>query len=172
MSFASESFFIRTFEPHEWQAYRDVRLRSLAESPDAFGSTLEEEQARSDEAWTARLAAATVSERDYPLVAEQGGVMLGLLWAKVDAIDTEQVNIYQMWVGPESRGRGVAAALMSKAIAWARTKDARLVELDVTCGDSAAVRLYRRLGFRDAGVPQPLRAGAPSLAQTMRLVID
>jgi len=31
---------VREFLPDEWQTYRALRLRSLAESPDAFGSTL------------------------------------------------------------------------------------------------------------------------------------
>ena len=36
---------IRTFSPGEWRAYRDLRLRALTDSPDAFGRTLAEESA-------------------------------------------------------------------------------------------------------------------------------
>lgn len=32
---------------HEWRVYRDLRLRALSESPDAFGSTSERESRRS-----------------------------------------------------------------------------------------------------------------------------
>jgi hypothetical protein len=31
---------IRPIESHEWRMYRDLRLRSLTDSPDAFGTTL------------------------------------------------------------------------------------------------------------------------------------
>jgi hypothetical protein len=31
---------IRTIHPTEWQAYKAIRLRALADAPDAFGSTL------------------------------------------------------------------------------------------------------------------------------------
>jgi ribosomal protein S18 acetylase RimI-like enzyme len=143
----------------------------LADAPDAYGSTLAEERTRPDDAWAARLLAAAASQRDYPLIAEQAGAVLGVVWAKVDAADPALVNIFQMWVAPESRGRGVAAALMREAIAWALTRQARFVQLGVTCGDSAAWRLYRRLGFLDSGAPEPLRAGTPLLSQTMRLAI-
>jgi ribosomal protein S18 acetylase RimI-like enzyme len=162
---------IRTLAPHEGQTYRQVRLRALADSPDAFGSTLAEEQDRAPDAWAARLAAAAVSGRDYPLVAELAGAVVGLLWAKVDATDSAIVNIFQVWVAPEARGRGAAAALLGEAVSWARSKHARSVQLGVTCGDTAARRLYVRAGFADAGVPVLRRPGSPLYEQNMRLTI-
>ena len=63
---------IRTFAQHEWAVYKDLRLRALADSPDAFGSTLAKEQNRSDAEWASRLAAG-VNSWDLPLVAEVDG---------------------------------------------------------------------------------------------------
>lgn len=166
------SLMIRTLEPHEWPKYRDVRLRSLADSPDAFGSTLAAEQDRTPEAWAARLSAAAVSGQDYPLIAELAGAVVGLLWAKVDATNSSVVNVFQVWVAPASRGRGVAATLLRAAVQWARSKNARVVQLGVTCGDTSAVRLYVREGFQDFGSPEPLRPGSLLLEQTMRLAIE
>lgn len=163
---------IRILGAHEWQAYRDVRLRSLADSPDAFGSTLAAEQERTPDAWAARLSAAAVSGHDYPLIAELAGTAIGLVWAKVDATNSSLVNLFQMWVAPECRGRGIAARLLREAIEWARSRDASLVQLGVTCGDTAAVRLYVREGFREFGSPEPLRPGSPLLSQNMRLAIE
>jgi hypothetical protein len=34
---------IRAFAPHEWRIYRDLRLRALSDSPDAFVRTFAEE---------------------------------------------------------------------------------------------------------------------------------
>lgn len=162
------SLAIRTLEAHEWPTYREARLRSLADSPDAFGSTLASEQQRTPDAWAARLSAAAVSGQDYPLIAELAGAAVGLLWAKVDATDASVVNLFQMWVAPESRSRGVAAALLREAIKWARSSNARVVQLGVTCGDTAAARLYVREGFQNFGSPAP-RPGTPLFEQTMRL---
>lgn len=35
----------------EWRTWRDLRLRSLADFPHAFGATLEREQAFTDDDW-------------------------------------------------------------------------------------------------------------------------
>jgi ribosomal protein S18 acetylase RimI-like enzyme len=174
---------IRRFGPREWPAYRALRLRSLAEAPEAFGSSLAAEQAWAHELWMARLMAASVSGRDCPLVAESvtesakpdgatDAPMLGLLWAKCDAEDAGIVNLFQMWVAPEARGRGVAAALLDEAVAWARSIGARSVRLGVVCSNSAAIRLYTRAGFRNAGTPEPIRPGSALLEQTMLLAFQ
>jgi ribosomal protein S18 acetylase RimI-like enzyme len=166
---------IRRFTAREWPAYRALRLRSLADAPEAFGSSHAAEEAWAQELWMARLTAASVSGRDCPLVAESAGPdgaiadMLGLLWAKCDAEDAGIVNLYQMWVAPEARGRGVAAALVDEAVAWARSIRAHSVRLGVVCSNRAAIRLYLRKGFREVGTPAPIRPGSALLEQTMRL---
>lgn len=172
---AADGIRIRRFEAREWPAYRALRLRSLAEAPSAFGSSLQAEQAWAHELWMARLAAASVSGRDCPLVAEStalDGAMLGLLWAKCDAADTGIVNLFQMWVAPEARGRGVAAALVDEAVAWARSTGARLVRLGVVSDNHAARQLYLRKGFGKVGTPVPIRPGSALLEQTMHLPLQ
>lgn len=172
MNVSHPSPLIRALYPDEWSAYRDLRLRSLADSPDAFYSTLESESARSPEDWAARLAAAAVSGKDCPLVAELDGKPAGLVWAKVDGVNPALVHLYQMWVAPECRGRGVAQRLLDTALAWTRERGARFVELDVTLGNSAAARLYQRAGFRAVNAPAPMRAGSGLMLQPMRLVLE
>ena len=162
---------IRRFAPREWPAYRALRLRSLLDAPEAFGSSHAAEEAWAQELWMARLTAASVSGRDCPLLAEaeSDGAMLGLLWAKCDAADAGIVNLFQMWVAPEARGRGVAVALLDEAVAWARTIGARLVQLGVVTNNQAALQLYRRHGFSTAGEPAPIRPGSALLEQPMQL---
>jgi GNAT superfamily N-acetyltransferase len=150
---------------------RALRLRSLADAPNAFGSSLAAEEAWAHELWMARLTAA-VSGRDCPLVAEStgpDGAMLGLVWAKCDAKDASVINLFQMWVAPEARGRGVAAALLDEAVTWARSIQARIVQLGVVRSNAPAIQLYVRKGFRDVGDPEPIRPGSALLEQTMHL---
>jgi len=164
-------FTFRKLEPADWKSYRSLRLRALQDSPDAFGATFAEMAARTDEAWAARLAAAVGSASDHPLVAEQHGVPVGLAWAQADAADPSVVEIFQVWVAPEARGQGVAAQLLREAVRWARSKQAGTVRLGVTQGDTPAVRLYLREGFRNVGEPEPLRPGCALLSQTMCLAL-
>lgn len=159
----------RRFEASEWPVYRELRLRALADSPDAFGSTLASEQTRSGEDWAARIAAAATSGRDLPIIAEVDRKPAGLAWAKFDATNPSAVNIYQMWVAPEFRGQGIGRMLLRAAIEWAGDQNATEVHLAVTCGQTPAMRLYTSEGFRPTGQSEPLRPGSLLLAQPMAL---
>jgi GNAT superfamily N-acetyltransferase len=162
---------IRTLAPAEWAAYRELRLRALADSPDAYGSTLAAEQDRPAQAWAERLALAATSGRDYPLVAEAGGALVGLAWAKRSADEPDVIDIFQMWVAPTHRGQGIAAALVREAVAWARAAGARSARLGVETGNGAAVRLYAREGFVNAGEPVPMRPGSHLMEHSMLLAL-
>lgn len=160
---------VRPLAAHEWALYRALRLRALRDAPEAFGSTLAEEEKRVDADWAWRLNLGATSGRDRPLVAELGGAAAGLAWARVDAQDASRVNLFQVWVAPEARGRGVAGALLDAALAWARTVGARSMQLGVVCGNDAARRLYARAGFVAVGAPEPQRPGSSRMEQVMRL---
>jgi GNAT superfamily N-acetyltransferase len=162
---------IRAFSVDEWRAYRDLRLRALADSPDAFGSTLAEETGRLDTEWARRLASSADSRVNLPLVAEVRGEPIGLAWGRIDTSAPDVATLYQMWVAPSHRGVGAGQMLLEAVIAWARARNASSLDLGVTCGDSPARRLYERAGFKPMGEPQPLRPGSTLLAQSMRLAL-
>ncbi|MDB5745630.1 MAG: family N-acetyltransferase [Massilia sp.] len=171
MTSSCNTITVRPLAGDEWPLYRALRLRSLADAPAAFGSTLAAEQDRADADWAWRLGLAATSGRDRPLVAELDGAAAGLAWAKFDAHDPQVVNLFQMWVAPEGRGQGAAAALLADAVAWARSRNARTMQLGVTEGNDAARKLYERAGFCAVGVPQPVRPGDARLEQMMRLAL-
>lgn len=160
---------IRRLRADEWRAYRDLRLRALADAPDAFGSTWERERHRSDEDWAERLAAGTDSPWSLPLVAQEGDALVGLAWGRIDPAAPETAHLFQMWVAPENRGRGCAGRLLDAVVAWAREAGARRLLLSVTCGDTPAARLYLRAGFVPAGEEELLRAGSALRSQPMQL---
>ena len=168
----SNNIIVREFSPDEWASYRDLRLRSLADSPDAFGRTLAEEQQRSDDEWSVRLSSGVTSDTDLPLVAEEDGEPVGLAWGRIEPSAPDTANLYQMWVSPGYRSRGTGARLLESVISWATSKKAKRLELGVTLRDSPAFRLYRRSGFLPVGGPQMFRTGSDLLGQTMRLELD
>ena len=163
---------VRDFFPSEWQAYRELRLRSLAESPDAFGSTLAAEDSRSDSEWIERLQSGCESETDLPLIAEFKNQPVGLAWGRFPNPDErEQAHLFQMWVDPDFRCRGAGSTLLGRVVEWAAELGASFLVLGVTCG-SPAVRLYVRAGFEPAGDPSPLRPGSSLLGQPMHLRLN
>ncbi|MCA1856958.1 GNAT family N-acetyltransferase [Massilia oculi] len=171
----SAQALVRRLAPGDWQAYRALRLRALEGAPEAFGATLDEALARPLEDWAARLAQASVSGIDCPLVAEapgRPGTLAGLLWARVDDDDPGTVNLYQMWVAPEWRGQGMAAGLLAAALGWARDRGARTVGLGVNCANAAALALYRRAGFSILGEAYPMPGTPGRMEFAMRLALD
>jgi dihydropteroate synthase len=155
---------VRPAAPHEWRTWRDLRLRMLADAPDAFGSTLAEAQALPDAAWQATLAPAPSRAMWF---AEQDGVAVGTARVEI-APDRLRSHLYSMWVAPEARRCGAGRALVEAARRWALEHGACELALDVTAGNLAASELYRAAGFVDTGVRGVLRAG--SLLATRTLV--
>lgn len=46
---------IQRLETNEWERLREIRLKALKESPDAFGSTFEETATRPTASWIAEI---------------------------------------------------------------------------------------------------------------------
>jgi len=163
---------VRQFAPHEWRVYRELRLRALGDSPDAFGSIYTHEAARADTEWEQRLTAGVAARGQMPVVALSGETPIGLAWGLQDKEDATIAHVFQVWVSPEARGQGVGRLLLDAVLTWAQAIGVRTVRLGVTDSYPAAVRLYRQAGFVDAGEPEPLRPGSPILCQPMQLVLE
>jgi ribosomal protein S18 acetylase RimI-like enzyme len=146
----------------DWEALRQLRLGALADAPDAFASTLEAELAFPDEVWRHRAEGGPASAN---FIAREGGVDVGLaaVFAEPDA--PGRMHLVSMWVDPGYRRRGVARALVDQALRWAAERRAREVILWVADQNTAARRLYERLGFRPTGERQPLPSN-PALTES------
>jgi ribosomal protein S18 acetylase RimI-like enzyme len=160
---------VRRLKTEEWPQYRDVRLRALADSPEAFASSFAQERVRPESEWQARVAAAADAPHQLPLVLVDGAELLGLTWGRIEDSDPEVAHLFQMWVAPEHRGNGHGRLLLAAAVSWARESGARFMDLDVAVGDTPARRLYLQAGFSDVGQPLPMAPGATRFAQPMRL---
>ena len=88
-----------------------------------------------------------------------------------ESSNPDVANLYQMWVAPNYRGLSAGQMLLESVIAWASAANMCYLVLNVTCGDSPALRLYVRAGFQAVGEPEPLRPGSELLAQPMRLAL-
>jgi dihydropteroate synthase len=154
---------IRLATPHDWPQWRELRLRMLADAPDAFGTTLAEAQVQPDAAWQAMLAPEPSRAMWF---AEQGGVAVGTARGEI-APDRLRSHLYSMWVAPEVRRSGAGRALVEAARRWALEHGACEVALEVTDGNLAASELYRAAGFVDTGIRDELRPGSALTTRTL-----
>jgi [ribosomal protein S18]-alanine N-acetyltransferase len=87
-----------------------------------------------------------VATQTHTTRAETQGLLAGFLcrWLVAD-----ECHILNVAVHPELRRGGIAMALMAEVISEAKTKNIRLVTLEVRRSNVAARSLYRRLNFEE-----------------------
>lgn len=136
---------IQRLAAHEAPRLRAIRLRALAESPDAFGSTCDEAAALPPESWAAQLQSIVT------YVALVDGEDVGLVRGAPDEARSDAAWLISMWVAPEVRGQGVGEALVGAVVEWARAGGARRLLLDVGDHNRPAIALYARMGFEPNG---------------------
>jgi ribosomal protein S18 acetylase RimI-like enzyme len=133
---------IRRLTTVDAAAYRDLRIEGLRNAPTAFGSSYEAEskQTVADfEGWMTR---------SYIAGAWLGGALVGTAsFYRLDGLKTaHRGNIWGVYVTPGARGHGIARALISHIIDYARTQVSQ-VHLSVVTENDSARSLYESLGF-------------------------
>jgi GNAT superfamily N-acetyltransferase len=154
---------LRQARAADWEALRELRLRALADAPDAFASTLQEEAALPEQVWRQRAQGGAGS---VSFIAREDGVGIGMAAIFAVANAPGRVHLVGMWVDPRHRRRGVAQALVERAVRWAKQRQAREVILWVADHNLPARLLYERVGFQPTGERQPLPSN-PALSESM-----
>lgn len=140
------SLMIRRLTPVDAPLLRDLRIRALTDSPNAFGSTLEETNQRSLADWEVMLR----PDGNPYFVFEDDTTHRGLIGG-LRPNETGTAHLVSMWVMPPLRGCGVSDDLVRHVIAWARDSMSQRLELSCTEGNKYAENLYRRHGFVRTG---------------------
>jgi len=144
-------FVVRPLVKADAAAYRQLRLRGLAEHPDAFTSDAEEE-AMKPLAWTERrIGPKDDAPHDVVLGAfATDGSLVGVVGMDVDPRRKVRHvgHVFGMYVAAARRGDGVGGRLLDALIARARGIAAlEQLTLTVTAGNAVAQGLYARAGF-------------------------
>ena len=122
--------------------FREIRLEALKLSPEAFGSSFEQESTRSLGQFeeTLRMSDVFGAFRDGDLVGMAG------YRAQAGAKQAHKGYLWGMYVRPAARGAGVGRQLVQAVLAHARER-VELVQLTVVSENQTAQQLYRSLGF-------------------------
>jgi ribosomal protein S18 acetylase RimI-like enzyme len=123
-----------------------IRLRALADAPDAFATTVKEARSWTIESWESQI------EKLQTFIWREGEVDLGMVRGGQHEGDPDAGCLISMWVAPEARLRGIGGALVDEVIAWARRRGFRRLVLDVGTSNVAARSLYESRGFDETGV--------------------
>jgi ribosomal protein S18 acetylase RimI-like enzyme len=147
---------IRAVRANEWLRVRDIRLRALEESPDAFGAAFADERSLPDRVWIERTESSARREESAAFLAETTDGWIGFVMARLDDEDRTRAGMFGLWVDPASRATGVGLALTEAVIEWARARGASTLALWVVASNLAAIELYRRVGFDETGNSMPM----------------
>ncbi|MDQ4045484.1 MAG: GNAT family N-acetyltransferase [Chloroflexota bacterium] len=150
-----QPYTIRLLTAADWDAWWRLRLRALADHPDAFGSDIDETLSAGEQASRERFAPKYKDARNQIFGAFTGeGTLVGV--AGIVGNDRRKtrhrVYIWGVYVAPEVRGANLGHRLVAACIDHARQIDGVLqIHLTVSSHNTVAVRLYERLGFTRYG---------------------
>jgi ribosomal protein S18 acetylase RimI-like enzyme len=160
---------VRQARAADWEALRALRLRALADAPEAFASTLEKEAAFPDDIWRQRAEGGPMLAN---FIAHKDGVDVGLAAIFAEPNAPGRMHLVSMWVDPRCRRQGAARALVDRAVGWAADRQAREVVLWVVDRNTAARSLYERMGFRPTGEHKPLSSNPARTESLLRLTLE
>jgi hypothetical protein len=100
---------VRVLQEDDWHVYREVRLATLRESPEAFVATYAEEAERPERYWRNCVVQA------HRLLAVRDGEPVGV--ASVEMIEgaPQSADFHELWVTPEARNTRVWRRAWSKS---------------------------------------------------------
>jgi ribosomal protein S18 acetylase RimI-like enzyme len=163
---AMSEISVRVLGEEDWQAYRDIRLAALQESPGAFVATLEQEEAFDEQRWRERV------NRSRRLLAERDGLFLGVVSVgHDDESDAGTAELFGLWVTPEARGTGVAWKLVEAGAEQALLDGRSHLSYWVGTDNGRAVAFASSFGFRPGNTRRPMPVAGEDGAEEMAMVL-
>ncbi|MCR8634689.1 GNAT family N-acetyltransferase [Paenibacillus radicis (ex Xue et al. 2023)] len=143
---------IRCLNPADAEIYREIRLKSLKENPEAFLTTYEIQLIKPIEEFQQNLEQ---TELKFTLgcfskANELAGIVTFVRESNPKI--THKGTIYAMYVSPEFRGMRVGYALLTELIQRAKQfPGLEQIKLTVVSNNLAAKKLYESIGFTTYG---------------------
>jgi len=161
---------IRPCRAGDAELLRRARLRSLRDSPEQFGVTVEEAEEEPATHWE-ELAAGGSERLALVALDDDSPIGMAVIERERGVRHRHRARVWGVWVSPDYRGRGVGRRLLTALLDWAREEGVVVLYLDVVDGLDPSRSLYRNLGFvrRDVD-PHALRLDGRFVAQE-RLVL-
>jgi ribosomal protein S18 acetylase RimI-like enzyme len=142
-------------------AFWHLRLEALRNDPAAFADSAEEHLETTVETTRERLTKNDPAD-NFVIGAFEDGKLIGTagFFRRPNNKERHKGHIWGVYVRPESRGKGLASALMKEIVCRAREIDGLEQITLVASANLPAQRLYKALGFESYGIePHSLKIG-------------
>ena len=145
-------FQIRRLEPNDVPAYRQIRLESLKNDPDNYGSTYEEESKSARLVFEKYVAEQTPGNRMFGAFFDGELIAISGYFGDDRQRVLHRAKVTQVYVKPDYRGKGVAKKLLQYLIEDAFSiPTIESLQLEVVASNATAFGLYESLGFKSYG---------------------
>ena len=158
---------VRRIRRGEGTLYRSLRLTSLAESPDAFSTTLESANARSLESWSEQADGAAVGQDRAVFIALCNDQPVGIAALYRDSEEEGLGEVVQVWVDSAHRGGPAAGELLDSLLTWARDSGFERLSAWINDENRRAARFFGKHGFELTSETAPFRPGFDQAARLM-----
>lgn len=129
-----------------WEDFRELRLEALKKEPTAFGRTYEEEAELSKNKWIN-----SIKDYIFAIDNDQMVGMIGYKYSKQPKCE-HNAEIVHIYVQEEYRGSGIGYELLKEILKTIYKKNFKKIKVAVNAKQKAALRLYKKFGFRVVGV--------------------
>ena len=135
--------------PDEWSRLREIRLASLLESPEAFGSSYEREIAFSEKEWR------ELFNLNSYLVASIDGKDIAIMFLeKLRGDFGATCWVGGCWSNPQYRGIGALRSMFDYVDSVKDQRGWQIQGLGVFIVNESAIAAYEKLGFKAMGEVQ------------------
>ncbi len=144
---------IKPLLPHEWPILKQVRLRALADAPEAFSTTLAQAQDYTDTDWQERARRFAHPPPAAARIAYLSNTPCGMMTCYPASPQTPLAapiaELTAVWVDPAARGQGAGEALAASIVTWAVTQNIRTLQAWVMEDNPRALAFYKKVGFAE-----------------------
>ena len=151
----------------EGTLYREIRLASLADSPEAFSTTLASARDRSLDSWCDQADSAAAGSDRAIFLAFIDDEPVGIAGLYRDPEDQGLGEVVQVWVASGHRASGVAGELLGSLLSWARDSGYERLSAWVNGENQRAARFFGKHGFQMTSRTEPFRPGSVQVSRLM-----
>lgn len=159
---SDEPFVVRRVNERDWERLRTIRLEALADTPEAFGSTLDDAKEYPSDRWR------TMAAQWCYFLAEDGDAVIGMISGGLNDQHPDTHWMYGLYVTPSRRGTGVASQLVDAVKEWALGEGASELYLQCTSTIARARAFYEKAGFETTGEHSAMTRDPRLVLLTMR----